>query len=164
MYNWFNINSKVNISILLTCFWWSLWFISIHLAHPCKVLITNFEQVFAHYIAAVLVSRFFFCKFSLFQATAPFLYSHFLMFSGAIEKENWSKWVNTLPWCFYTSFQHAVVCVEYFEWLMSNMWNMFKVNKKDTKTTHWRRSGVFIVNFEQNSQFVLVFQLLTLNK
>ena len=27
----------------------------------------------------------------------------------------------------------------------------------------WRRSGVFIVNFEQISHFVLVFLLLTLN-
>ena len=25
---------------------------------------------------------------------------------------------------------------------------MFKVNNKDTKTTPWRRFGVFIVNFE----------------
>ena len=29
---------------------------------------------------------------------------------------------------------------------------------------HWRRSGVFIVNFEQNSHIILVFPLLTLNK
>ena len=28
---------------------------------------------------------------------------------------------------------------------------------------HWRRSGVFIVNFEHISQVVLVFLLLTLN-
>ena len=25
---------------------------------------------------------------------------------------------------------------------------MFKVNNKDTRTTPWRRSGVFIVNFQ----------------
>ena len=31
------------------------------------------------------------------------------------------------------------------------MWNMFKVNNKDTKTTPWRRFGVFIVNFEHIS-------------
>ena len=31
------------------------------------------------------------------------------------------------------------------------------------KKTHWRRSGVFIVNFEQISHLVLVFLLLSLN-
>ena len=36
---------------------------------------------------------------------------------------------------------------------------MFRVNNKDTIT--WRRSGVFIVNFEHISLFVLVFLLLT---
>ena len=29
---------------------------------------------------------------------------------------------------------------------------------------HWRRSGVFIVNFEHTSHLVLVFLLLTLNR
>ena len=28
------------------------------------------------------------------------------------------------------------------------MWNVFKVNKKDTRTTQRRRSGVFTVNIE----------------
>ena len=56
---------------------------------------------------------------------------------------------------------------------------MFKVNNKNTKTRceifskltvrtleryHWRRSGVFIVNFEHISHLVLVFPLLTLIK
>ena len=44
---------------------------------------------------------------------------------------------------------------------------MFEINIKDTRTTpqhHWRRSGVFIVNFEHISHFVLVFLLLTLSK
>ena len=55
---------------------------------------------------------------------------------------------------------------------------MFKVNNRNTKarcetcsnstikTTerlHWRRSGVFIVNFEHISHLALVFLLLTLN-
>ena len=55
---------------------------------------------------------------------------------------------------------------------------LLKVNNKSTRTRcerclklviktlerrHWRRSGVFIVNFEHISHFVLVFQLLTLN-
>ena len=36
---------------------------------------------------------------------------------------------------------------------------MFKVNKKD----NWRRSGIFIVNFEHITHFVLVVLLLTLD-
>ena len=42
---------------------------------------------------------------------------------------------------------------------------MFKVNNKDTKTTcYWRRSNVFIVNFEHISHLALVFLLLTLSR
>ena len=41
---------------------------------------------------------------------------------------------------------------------------MFKVNNKDTRTTPWRRSGIFIVNFEHISHLVLVFLLLTLSR
>ena len=40
---------------------------------------------------------------------------------------------------------------------------MFKVNNKDTKR-QWRRSGIFIVNYERISHLVLVFLLLTLSK
>ena len=55
---------------------------------------------------------------------------------------------------------------------------LFKVNNRDTRTRYeicskltiktperrqWRRSGVFIVNFEKISHLVLVFLLLTLN-
>ena len=55
---------------------------------------------------------------------------------------------------------------------------LFKVNKRKTKKSceicsmsaiktpkrrHWRRAGVFIVNFEHISNLVLVFLLLTLN-
>ena len=54
---------------------------------------------------------------------------------------------------------------------------MFKVNNRNTRTRceicskltiripeqrHWRRSGIFIVNFEHISHLVLVFLLLTL--
>ena len=38
---------------------------------------------------------------------------------------------------------------------------MFKVNNKDTRTTPWGRSGVFLVNFEHISHLVLVVLLLT---
>ena len=56
---------------------------------------------------------------------------------------------------------------------------MFKVNNKNTRTRyeicskltikiperrHWRRSGIFIVNFEHISHLVLMFLLLTLNR
>ena len=40
---------------------------------------------------------------------------------------------------------------------------MFNVNNKDTERRQWRRFGIFIVNFEHISDFVLVFLLLTLN-
>ena len=55
---------------------------------------------------------------------------------------------------------------------------LLKVNNRNTRTRceicskltiktpgrrHWRRSGVFIVNFEHISHLVLVFLLLTLN-
>ena len=55
---------------------------------------------------------------------------------------------------------------------------MFKVDNKNTRTRceisskltiktlerrHWRRSSVFIVNFEHISHLVLMFLLLTLN-
>ena len=41
---------------------------------------------------------------------------------------------------------------------------MFKVKNKDTRERRqWRRSCVFMVNFEHISHFVLVFLLLTLN-
>ena len=44
------------------------------------------------------------------------------------------------------------------------MWNLLKVNKKTLERRHWRRSGVFIVNYEQISHIFLVFLLLILNK
>ena len=37
---------------------------------------------------------------------------------------------------------------------------MFKVNNKDTRTKHWRRSGTFTVNFEHILHLVLVLLLL----
>ena len=41
---------------------------------------------------------------------------------------------------------------------------MFKVNNKDTERRHWRRSDVFIVNFEHILHLVLAFLLLTLSR
>ena len=38
-----------------------------------------------------------------------------------------------------------------------------KLTIKTPERCHWRRSSVFIVKFEHNSHFVLVFRLLTLN-
>ena len=39
-----------------------------------------------------------------------------------------------------------------------------KLTLKTPERRHWRRSGVFIVNFEHISHLVLVFLLLTLNR
>ena len=33
----------------------------------------------------------------------------------------------------------------------SNVWNLFKVEDKDTERYHWRRTDVFIVDFKQTS-------------
>ena len=46
----------------------------------------------------------------------------------------------------------------------NNVWNLFKVNNWTPEWRHWRRSAVFIVKFEQISQIVLVFSMLTLSK
>ena len=41
---------------------------------------------------------------------------------------------------------------------------MFKINDKDTRTTPWRCSGVFIVNFEHIPHLILVFLFSTLSR
>ena len=41
---------------------------------------------------------------------------------------------------------------------------MSKVNNKDTRRRYWRRSGVFIADFEHISHLALVFLLLTMNR
>ena len=41
----------------------------------------------------------------------------------------------------------------------NNMWNLFKVNNKDTRTTSLMLLFVFIVSFEQVSHIVYVFSL-----
>ena len=40
---------------------------------------------------------------------------------------------------------------------------MSKLTVKTPERQQWRRSGVFIVNFEHTSQLILVFLLLLLN-
>ena len=44
------------------------------------------------------------------------------------------------------------------------MWNLFRVNYKDTRRRHWRSSGVFIVNSEHMPHIDLILPLLNLNK
>ena len=44
------------------------------------------------------------------------------------------------------------------------VWNIFKVNNKNTRTTPMTFSGIFIVNFEHISLLFLVLLLLDLNK
>ena len=41
---------------------------------------------------------------------------------------------------------------------------MFKLTIKTPERHEWRRSGVFIINFEHISHIVLVFRLLTLSR
>ena len=54
------------------------------------------------------------------------------------------------------NFFPANLYVQSHQWKhQNNVWNLFKVNL---------RSGVFVANFEQISQIVLVFSLLTINK
>ena len=40
---------------------------------------------------------------------------------------------------------------------------LHQVNNRNAERRHWRRSGVFVVNFEHISHLNLVFLLLTLN-
>ena len=44
------------------------------------------------------------------------------------------------------------------------MWTYWKLSIKTPRWYQWRSSGVFFVNFEQISDIVLVFPLVTLNK
>ena len=41
------------------------------------------------------------------------------------------------------------------------VWNMFKINNKNTERRQWRCFGVFTVNFEHASHLFLMFLLLT---
>ena len=46
---------------------------------------------------------------------------------------------------------------------LKKVWNIFKVNNKDTRTTYWGRSNLFIVNLEHVSHLFRMFSLLTLS-
>ena len=45
-----------------------------------------------------------------------------------------------------------------------NLWKLFKVNNNTSEQRQWRRSGVFISNFEQILHIVPMFASMTLNK
>ena len=77
--------------------------------------------------------------------------------------------------------QSLITCLEWKGLQQTNPAGiyLFKVNNRNTRTRceicskltintperrQWRRSGVFIVNFEHISHLVLVFLLLTLNR
>ena len=60
--------------------------------------------------------------------------------------------------------QQAITCSKLTIETLEQGRNMLKSNNKDTRTTPWRRSGIFIVSFEQISHLVLVFLLLTLSR
>ena len=57
--------------------------------------------------------------------------------------------------------EKVVACLKLTAETLNNVWNMFKVNNRDARTTP---SGVFIVNFEHISHYALVFLLLNLSK
>ena len=83
------------------------------------------------------------------------------------------EWVLDIPLCIFFNPFHFQKYTDY----PSSIY-VFKVNNKNTLTVceifskltiktpeqcHWRRSGVFIVNFEQMSYIVIIFPLFTLN-
>ena len=71
----------------------------------------------------------------------------------------------------YPSVHQIIVSQQAFTWSKSTIETpeqcvMYEIcsKLKTTERHHWRRSVVFIVNFEQISHIILVFPLLTLNK
>ena len=60
------------------------------------------------------------------------------------------------------------ICLKFFKVNNRNTRTMFEICSKLTIKTlerrQWRRSGVFIINFEQISHIVLLFLSLTFNK
>ena len=78
---------------------------------------------------------------------------------------------------FFLNFMQLCIVIEH--WINPFGIYLFKVNNRNTRTRceicskltiktserhHWRRSGVFIVNFEHILHLVVVFLLLTLNR
>ena len=45
---------------------------------------------------------------------------------------------------------------------MSNVWNLFKIDNKNTGKNERQRFDIFILNFEQISHIALLFLMLTL--
>ena len=55
--------------------------------------------------------------------------------------------------------------VQFQQWNHKKMvWNMFKVNNKDTRRRHCRHSGVSTVNFEHLSHLFLAYLLFTMDR
>ena len=70
----------------------------------------------------------------------------------------------TVPYLWVVLTHTAFTCSKSIIEKKRNVWNLFKVDNRDTRRRHWRRSCVFMVNFEQISHIILLFPLLTLNK
>ena len=99
------------------------------------------------------------CFFFLTLASKQTYFDHCKPFQNMKNVEPLGILSNRLPSSFYRS--PAGNC-------------MFKVHNRNTRSgceicskltiNHWRRSGIFIVNFEYISHLVLVFLLLTLSR
>ena len=73
--------------------------------------------------------------------------------------------LNTLSRLAIKQAQSAITCSKLtIETLEQGVKYVLKLMIKTPERRHWRRSGIFIVNFEHISHLVLVFLLLTLSR
>ena len=99
---------------------------------------------------------------------------YWLWTSKCYLEKQYNKWTRTLLFLNFTNastlrfFRRYPVSIYLFR---VNYWNTRTMREIGSKLTiktpergQWRRSGIFIANFEQFSHIVLVFSLLALNK
>ena len=106
--------------------------------------------------------RFFECAYCVKSKQKRLLLERYAnFFTSTLSKVHWLQ----LAW---VSFCHFPACNYMFK---VNKWNSrtrceicSKLTIKTPEWHHWRRSGVFIVNFEHISHILLVFLLLTLSR
>ena len=106
----------------------------------------NFLNVFDHFVGLALKGlRCFLEKFTPFLRTLFFYRKPLETYLRTCEGSRWHVLVQSQQW-------------------KNHMWHLFNVNTKDTIAVPLTLFGVALVNFEQISQFVLVFPLLDLIK